>query len=204
MAYGCDLTRVFTYEGSEKDSLINYTTLAITLMTLVLCTGRAGKKASRYAGVAGWFWVPFTLVLFAMQVFADCSTNNVGISAVWSAYAGFIFLGWYRRDFGPPCSDDSSDPGTRASSPPVLLPIPVPYAVAASLAVWAGVCVYYAIVEEVITTVAHLVAFGVGMGALFLFEALHLLPGHPSCCDGRHGGGGGETAAGSTPYNELR
>lgn len=23
MAYGCDLTRVFTYEGSEKDSLIN-------------------------------------------------------------------------------------------------------------------------------------------------------------------------------------
>ncbi len=23
MAYGCDLTRVFTYDGSEKDSVIN-------------------------------------------------------------------------------------------------------------------------------------------------------------------------------------
>lgn len=44
------------------------TTLAITLMTLVLCTRRAGEQASRYAGLAGWFWVPFTVVLFAMQV----------------------------------------------------------------------------------------------------------------------------------------
>ena len=80
----------------------------------------------------------------------------------------------------------------------------MPYAVAASLTVWAGVCVYYAIVEEAITTVAHLVAFGVGMGALLLFEVLHLLPGHPSCCDGRPGGTTSETVAGSTPYNELR
>eukprot|EP00903_Cladosiphon_okamuranus_P015350 g14176.t1 len=202
MDYGCDLTRVFTYEGSEKDSLINYTTLAITLMTLVLCTRRAGQQASRYAALAGWFWVPFTLVLFALQVFADCSTDNVGISAVWSAYAGFIFLGWYRRDFGPPCSDDS-DRGTRVSSPSVLLPMPYA-AVAASLTVWVGVCVYYAIVEEVITTVAHLVAFGVGVGALLLFEALHLLPRHPSCCDGGSDGAGRETAAASTPYRELR
>lgn len=37
-------------------------------------------------------------------------------------------------------------------------------------------CVYYAVVEEAITTVAHLVAFGVGAGALLLFEALHQIP----------------------------
>lgn len=135
-------------------------------------------------------------------MFADCSTNNVGISAVWSAYAGFIFVGWYRRDFGPPSSDESVR-GTQA--PPSLL-LPMPYAVAASLTVWVGVCVYYAIVEEAITTVAHLVAFGVGVVALLLFEALHLLPGHPSCCDGRprSGRGASETAAASMPYNELR
>lgn len=88
--------------------------------------------------------------------------------------------------------------------------LPMPYAVAASLTVWVGVCVYYAIVEEAITTVAHLVAFGVGMVALLLLEALCLLPRNP-CCDGlrvltrkRPGGGSSEDAAGSTPYDELR
>lgn len=141
----------------------------------------------------------------AAQVFADCSTNNVGISAVWSAYAGFIFLGWFRGDFGPQCSDEG-DRGTLSSSSELL---PMPYAVAASLTVWVGVCIYYAVVEEAITTVAHLVAFGVGVGALLLFEALHLLPGHPSCCHGRHapsmpGGEASEAAADSTPYDELR
>lgn len=82
--------------------------------------------------------------------------------------------------------------------------LPLPYAMAASLTVWVGVCVYYAIVEEAITTVAHLVAFGVGAVALLLFEALYLLPGHPSFCDGRPDDGASETGAGSTPYNELR
>lgn len=53
----------FLDNDSETD-----TTLAITLLTLVLCTRRAGEEASRYAGFAGWFWVPFTLILFAMQV----------------------------------------------------------------------------------------------------------------------------------------
>lgn len=63
--------------------------------------------------------------------------------------------------------------------------------------VWTGVCVYYAIVEEAITTVAHLVAFGVGAGALLLFEALHQIP--------RHGiGASGGDSAGATPYDELR
>ncbi|CAN0207561.1 unnamed protein product [Ectocarpus sp. 6 AP-2014] len=158
MAYGCDLTRVFTYEGSETDIYINYVTLVLTLITLILCTRKAGERASRYPRYAAWFWVPFTSVLFAMQLFADCSTNNVGISAVWSAYAGFVFLAWWRIQH------------IRAENAAVST---LAYATPVSLAMWTGVCVYYAIVEEAITTVAHLVAFGVGAGALLLFEALH-------------------------------
>lgn len=50
------------------------------------------------------------------------------------------------------------------------------YATVVSLVVWMGVCVYYAVVEGFITTVAHLVAFGVGAGALLFFEALFLIP----------------------------
>lgn len=67
------------------------------------------------------------------------------------------------------------------------------FAIVASLAVWFVVCVYYAIVEEAITTVAHLVAFGVGAVALLLFEALHQVPQ-----------GGSGTPGDSNPYAELR
>lgn len=44
-----------------------------------------------------------------------------------------------------------------------------------SLVLWTGVCVYYAIVEEFMTTVAHIVAFGVGAGALLIFSWVHQL-----------------------------
>lgn len=71
----------------------------------------------------------------------------------------------------------------------------MPYAVAASLTVWIGVCVYYAIVEEAITTVAHLVAFGVGMSALLMFEALHLLPCRHAILMKRPGGGASGASA---------
>lgn len=80
----------------------------------------------------------------------------MGISAVWSAYAGFISLGSYRMG-------TLWSAGGRA----------VAFATTASVVVWVVVCVYYAVVEEAITTVAHLVAFGVGAVALLLFEALH-------------------------------
>ncbi|CAM9353631.1 unnamed protein product [Ectocarpus fasciculatus] len=173
MAYGCDLTRVFTYEGSETDIYINYVTLVLTLITLILCTRRAGERASRYPRYAAWFWVPFTSVLFAMQVFADCSTNNVGISAVWSAYAGFVFLAWWRIQHVRRPEDQGCVAEVTAVST-------LTYATPASLAVWTGVCMYYAIVEEAITTVAHLVAFGVGAGALLIFEALHKISSQDS------------------------
>lgn len=130
-------------------------------------------------------------------MFADCSTDNVGISAVWSAYAGFIFLGWWRMQhlrepgfgFGSP-SERESEGGAPANQPcPSSLSTPL--AIVASLAVWLVVCVYYAIVEEAITTVAHLVAFGVGAAALLLFEALHQIPASTG------------QGAGGTPYDEL-
>ncbi|CAN0051392.1 unnamed protein product [Scytosiphon promiscuus] len=167
MAYSCDLQRLFTYEGSETDIWINYVTLLLTLVTLVLCTRRAGEVASRFSRFAAWFWVPFTLVLFAMQIFADCSTNNVGISAVWSAFVGFIFLGWCRIGHLRPGGTDTAV--TR-------VPLSTSCAIPVSLAVWVGVCLYYAVVEEAMTSVAHLVSFGVGAGGLLLFETLHAIP----------------------------
>ena len=45
-----------------------------------------------------------------------------------------------------------------------------------SMTVWAVVCIYYAVVEEAITTVAHAVSFAVGLGAWVLFEWLHQIP----------------------------
>lgn len=50
------------------------------------------------------------------------------------------------------------------------------YAALTSMVVWAAVCIYYAVVEEAITTVAHAVSFVVGLGAWVLFERLHQIP----------------------------
>lgn len=128
---------------------------------------------------------------------------------MWSAYVGFIFLGWWRirhlHDSGEkalllsPGLETGGAPTTTAVTPKQACSsrlLSTSYAIPASLAVWTGVCVYYAIVEEAITTVAHLVAFGVGAGALLLFEALHQIP--------QRGEGASEGAAGSTQYDELR
>ncbi|CAN0368186.1 unnamed protein product [Laminaria digitata] len=105
------------------------------------------------------------------QIFADCSTDNVGISAVWSAFTGFIFLGWWRAK--KRSGDGTAGPrGGGAGGGPSL----PSYAAVASMAVWATVCVYYAVVEEAITTVAHAVAFAVGLVAWLLFERLHQIP----------------------------
>ncbi len=84
--------------------------------------------------------------------------------------------------------------GARASqlSPSSLSLSSTSFAIIASLAVWFVVCVYYAVVEEAITTVAHLVAFGVGAVALLLFEALHRTPR-----------GASGIPVGSPPYDEL-
>lgn len=71
-------------------------TLLITLITLVLCTRRAGEAASRYSRCAAWFWVPFTLVLFAMQVRSVLlSTRGQAVAAGRSILLSYIFnLTW--------------------------------------------------------------------------------------------------------------
>lgn len=108
------------------------------------------------------------------KIFADCSTGSVGISAVWSALAGFIFLSWRRVRHISGGSPREAEPATalltRTGPRDTFWSASI---VLASLVVWTGVCMYYAIVEEAMTTVAHLVAFGVGAAGLLLFEALH-------------------------------
>lgn len=118
------------------------------------------------------------------QVFADCSTDNVGISAVWSAFTGFIFLGWWRakrsgedplgpRGGGGAAASAGGGEGEGQGEGGGVLSS---YAALTSMSVWAVVCIYYAVVEEAITTVAHAVSFAVGLGAWVLFEWLHQIP----------------------------
>ncbi|CAN0185739.1 unnamed protein product, partial [Discosporangium mesarthrocarpum] len=159
MLSGCDLRPVLDYKGSSVDCWINYTTLMLTTVSVIVCTRKASQCASKYRRAAPWFWVPFSLALVVLQLLADCTTGNVGISAVWSANVGFISLGWSRLHA---LWLAGGKPSTMAT--------------AASILAWVGACLYYAAVEEAITTVAHLVAFTVGAAALRFFEAIHMIP----------------------------
>lgn len=133
-----------------------------------------------------------------IQIFADCSTDNVGISAVWSAHVGFISLGWWRiivtnhrraTTEGPreEAGGTRQEASINSSTNNISL---VTFATALSLVLWVAICAYYAVVEEAITTVAHVVAFAVGAVALLVFEALH---GVPSSKDGGEGARGSWT-----------
>ncbi|CAM9313424.1 unnamed protein product [Choristocarpus tenellus] len=156
---GCNIGPILDYNGSVVDIWINYTTLILTLVSVVICTRKANEHSFEYRRAAPWFWVPFSVVLVLAQIFADCSSNNVGISAIWSAYTGFIVVGSWRLQ-------GLWKAGGRESM----------LATIASVSVWMGVCAYYAFTEPFITTLAHLVAFAVGAISLGVFEVLHMRP----------------------------
>ena len=136
----------------QTDIWLNYVGLGIS--TVGIGTLLSSVKCARKRPLlARSFWLPYTGCLFGLQLFADCQAEEVGISAVWSAHAGFIAAALMQ-------------------DPVLFREKTVRTASTAALASTGGLIIYYAIVEAPLTTVAHITAAVVGMLSYTLWKRL--------------------------------
>ena len=78
------LLSVLTYTFNVRDTVINSLTLALVVAALIVAT------ASGSLTLSSIFWVPFSLLLVALQCMAALLTEQEGFSLVWCALAGLI------------------------------------------------------------------------------------------------------------------
>lgn len=147
---------ILTYDSSPTDIVLNYVALGVTLGHVVVVL-RPLKP--RLFGQR--FWIPLTGFLFTFQIGLCMFDGCVGISIVWCAYCGFgtTLRSYLQKNKRPPADKKRSDLTER-------------YWWWMSLSVSTALCVYYAVVEEPITTVAHGCAIVLGGAIGYLFNSL--------------------------------
>jgi inner membrane protein involved in colicin E2 resistance len=133
------LSDILTYNGSVLDSVLNWVMLILSLLPAVrLCLPPFGWRLRHYVE-----WLVVCIGLFVFQIILCILADQVGISVVWSAMIGYSAMGAY---FFVPLSS-------------ILFTVSFAIAVLAALAVW----IYYAVVEDLLTTIAHLYAVVLGV-----------------------------------------
>jgi hypothetical protein len=175
------LNCIFFYEGNTKDSILNYTVLLLNVLVAstplaTQCTGVSRRHETRtstsmtnttvapasetnntyllkrriFAILALTFVLTFQVVLCLI---VKCS----GISIIWCAIAGWIFMDCYRQRGQPSHSpipvqnEEESDSCFTDKGHQLSMGLSM-------LTVDGIVIVYYAIVAEPITTLAHILA----------------------------------------------
>lgn len=161
---------IFSYNGSTKDILLNYFILAVNLTYCSATLIRHGKDRQRVAlysllGVALFQWVLCLIV--------GCS----GISIIWCAICGWMMN--ERRQLHEASNEDdgTTTPPTNLSTNAMWQRLEEDYGKGIIL-LNLLVVVYYAIVMEPITTVAHVCALI--LGAALNIAALNLTNGSRS------------------------
>jgi hypothetical protein len=161
---------ILTYDGSATDIILNYVAfLANTIALAAVCIGsarsRCGENRSRKQPTIIVLsnhstWLLITLFLVFFQIFL-CSVivRCVGISVVWSAQCSFsLLLFLFLQN---PFSKKSLFASTLIST-------------SLSLALW----IYYLIVSDLITTIAHICSIVLGL-ALFILLRIMCRGGEP-------------------------
>lgn len=152
------VVQILTYDGSETDIILNYLTFFVnTLVLAAVCRSSATSTSSRYDENTSrnlprkislsrnrtWLWV--TSLLFLFQIFL-CSVlvRCVGISVVWSAQCSFsvVTLHFYQ------IYNDNR-----------ILSAAVFTSTCLSVTLW----IYYIVVSDLITTVAHFCSILLGL-----------------------------------------
>ena len=142
-----EVAAILTYDGSFENVLINYTMVVVTLYTLLLL--QPISQLPRYS----LFILISSVFLVTYQIGVCLVVQCVGISIVWSAYSGMIYTILHdhaRR------SEDPIDEN-------ILFQVRLQFL--GVLSVW----MYYLFVEEIITTIAHILAFILGMSITYLY-----------------------------------
>ena len=137
------LLGILTYEGCTADIALNYFALAINTLTLIrLCHHLQFSYSHRSIRHV---WIMLTLFLLVFQIVLCLFVGCSGISIVWSAQIGFC---WFFRS-----AYSTQSPETYVLR--LLLGI--------STLLSCGLWIYYAVIADQLTTLAHGCAVLLGM-----------------------------------------
>jgi hypothetical protein len=137
-----------TYAGQPIHIVINYTLIVLVVVPFLLSANRAVGKKSRA-------WLACLTIAVIAQValwFAARAVGMgvIGVSLVWSIMLGYLLIDYLRGNLG------------RTGHRRGLVPV--------ALGAGCGGIVYYAVGFPAITTIAHLVAAGIGVGLFYLIQ----------------------------------
>ena len=137
-----------TYEGKVLHIIINYTLIMLVIMPYLLFDNRAPSKESRA-------WLVCLAIAVIVQVavwFAAraIGVSVVGVSLIWCMMMGYLLIDYSKGNLG------------RTSHKRGL--------VLAALGIGCGGIVYYMVAFPTITTIAHLVTVGIGVGLFYLMR----------------------------------
>jgi len=131
-----------TYGGSFQHSIINYTALMVAILPQFIGISEIESKIKN-----GWIWTFFSAAF--IQIVLWFLANAMGISLIWSILTGFNFILFIKK---------KSLLGSLNK---------IVYSINFVLVFFATA--YYFVAFPLITTIAHLVAFALGIGFYFLF-----------------------------------
>lgn len=155
------ILEILLYDSSATDVVLNYFAFGVTLGHVVIVLSPLKPKL-----LGKWFWIPLTGCLFTFQIALCLFEGCVGISIVWCSYCGFgTVLHTYFQTSKRPSATSNHKLKPKDSVENRWWKL--------SLSVSTALCVYYAVVEEPITTVAHGCAalLGGAIGYLFTLVA---------------------------------
>ena len=149
------LEEILTYNDccDDRDIIINY---ALILQTVI-----ANKQEAKIMIIS-------TLYLWAFQIVLCFDVGCVGVSVVWSAQRGILI---HYRNCGP-----SINATPTASTTPFS-----DWAYFAALSSSSVVWIYYAVMEEPITTIAHICATAMSLLMDHLVQRLEISLMQPTC-----------------------
>ena len=137
-----------TYEGKVLHIIINYTLIMLVIMPYLLFDNRAPSKESRA-------WLVCLAIAVIVQVavwFAAraIGVSVVGVSLIWCMMMGYLLIGYLKGNLG------------RVGHGRVFVFV-------ALIACCVGIA-YYMVAFPAVTTIAHLVAAGIGVGLFYLMR----------------------------------
>jgi hypothetical protein len=155
MGFLNDVQKILTYDNSTMDIILNYILFVISFFLVcwlnywvVQNLSRGPVSTHQYIRFPAVYVIGMFIFQISLCLFADC----VGISVVWSSNVGVIWMLVRLINGQRQWRNYSSYDQLIGASSTVTV-------IVACIAVWC----YYAIIEEALTTVAHLCALILGI-----------------------------------------
>eukprot|EP00039_Didymoeca_costata_P021653 m.345088 g.345088 ORF g.345088 m.345088 type:complete len:184 (+) comp25733_c0_seq1:127-678(+) len=162
---GCtNITCILTYNGSLDDICINYSVLGATvLIALFFYVAKFTARGAQENKLAlqGWVQLLLLILVMAFQVGLCFGVGCSGVSIVWNALGSWLVFTERRMIYGISSLWSPYPPHIKGAAQALLTIV---------VAMVLAVDVYYGIISELLTTIAHVCAIILGLVLGFVYE----------------------------------